>query len=239
MIPDFLRKIAAGILEILYPSHSKCFGCGNEAGCEHPYLCETCKRMLVPNDVIAGRDEWRRRGIESISFVYYYGKPIKGLIHAFKFSGIKEIGAWMAEDMANLFERRCYRAYDMIVPVPLHPARLYERGFNQAEILARVLSENIGIPVETKVVKRVRRTKQQAKLNRNKRLKNLQNAFVVKGDVRGKNILLIDDVITTGSTICACAEALKAAGAAEIRAMSVAGTHYCHFGSRRRYRRRR
>ncbi len=236
MILGFLRKAADAFLETLYPSRAKCLSCGDETGCEHPYLCEKCRQMLKPSNIIAGRDEWRRRGIESVSFVYYYGKPIKGLIRAFKFDGIRSLGKYMAEDMTRLFEMRCNKAYDLIIPIPLHPARLYERGFNQAEVLARQLSENTGIPLAEKAVRRIRKTKQQAKLSRGKRAKNLQNAFVADGNVRGKNILLIDDVITTGSTICACAEALKAAGAAEIRAMSAAGTHYCHFGAKRRYR---
>ncbi len=236
MISFLLRRYISFLKETLYPSRAKCMGCGDETGCEHPFLCNECKTELKPANIIAGRSEWRKRGIESISFVYYYGRPIRGMIRAFKFQGIKELGKHMAEDMVHLLESRCESSYDLIIPVPLHPARLYERGFNQSEVLARLISQQTAIALNTDILRRIRRTKQQAKLSRSKRLKNLKNAFLAKGNLTGKRILLVDDVITTGSTICSCAEALKACGVAEIHAISIAGTHYCHYGSSRRYR---
>ncbi len=231
-----LRRCWTFLKEVIYPSQTKCMGCGDETGCEYPFLCSECKEMMKPSNVIAGREEWRKRGIESISFAYYYGRPIRGLIRAFKFQGIKILGEYLADDMIRLLESRCHKPYDLIIPVPLHPARLYERGFNQAEVLAQLISQHTSIPLNTNILRRTRRTKQQAKLSRSKRAKNLKNAISAQGDLTGKRILIVDDVITTGSTICSCAEALKACGAAEIRAISIAGTHYCHYGSSHRYR---
>ena len=229
------RRLTDAVLEIIYPSRAKCLGCGDESGCEHPFLCEDCLGKLTPEYVTVRREAWRKRGISSVSFVYYYGQPIRGLIRAFKFSGVRMLAKYMADDLARLIDGK---AYDMMIPIPLHPNRFHERGFNQAEVLARQIEERLHIPVNTKVLKRIRKTKQQARLSHEKRMRNLEKAFVAKSDVSGKRILLIDDVITTGNTICSCAEALKAAGAAEIHAVSVAGTHFCRSNSGKKYKRR-
>ena len=234
-----VRKLLETIAEWFFPSYARCLGCGDERGCSQPFLCDECARMLRKVNVTAGRDEWRRRGIESIAFVYYYGRPISGIIRALKFRGArilaKSTATSIAADIAELLRERFNHGYDCIIPIPLHPARLSERGYNQSELLAREVSKLCGIEVRTDIIERKRNTKQQSKLSKKERGKNLLNAFTVKGDLSGKSILLLDDVITTGNTICACAEALTAAGAKDVRAVSLAGTHYCHSGIKHTY----
>ncbi len=227
-------KWVDNVLEWLFPSYARCLGCGDETGCTQPFLCDECAGMLRKSNVTAGRSEWRKRGIESIAFVYYYGRPISGIIRALKFRGARILAKPMASsaaaDIAELLQERFQHGYDWIIPIPLHPSRLSERGYNQAQLLAEEVSKLCGIGVRTDVVKRVRNTRQQSKLTKKKRRENLLNAFKVKENLSGKSILLLDDVITTGNTVCACAEALKAAGAKEVRAIALAGTHYCHSG---------
>jgi ComF family protein len=120
-------------------------------------------------------------------------------------------------------ERLRGREFDIIVPVPLHPTRLRERGFNQAGLLAELLSARISIRSK-RVLKRIRYTTTQTALDRAERIENLHNAFRLRknADVRGLQVLLIDDVVTTGSTLSECARVLKRAGAISVYAATAA-----------------
>ncbi len=113
--------------------------------------------------------------------------------------------------------------FDVVVPVPLHPARQRERGFNQASLLAQLLSAHTSIPCKP-VLKRIRYTTTQTALDRSERMENLHNAFRLRknADVRGLRVLLIDDVLTTGSTLSECARVLKRVGARSVHAATAA-----------------
>jgi ComF family protein len=112
---------------------------------------------------------------------------------------------------------------DGLVPVPLHPTRLRERGFNQADALAETLSKRTRLPV-LRCIQRRRYTSTQTQFDRVERMQNLRNAFALRksNDVRGKHLVLLDDVLTTGSTLHECALVLRAAGAESVRAITVA-----------------
>jgi competence protein ComFC len=114
-------------------------------------------------------------------------------------------------------------SFDLIVPVPLHPARQRERGFNQASLLAESLSAETSMPCRG-VLQRIRYTTTQTALDRSERMENLHNAFRLRknADVRGLRVLLIDDVLTTGSTLSECARVLKRAGAISVHAVTAA-----------------
>ena len=112
-------------------------------------------------------------------------------------------------------------AFDQVTPVPLHWWRRWERGFNQSELLALTLQKRCGIPT-VRALRRIRRTESQAGLSNTARRKNVAAAFECRADVRGKRVLLIDDVMTTGSTAAACAAALKRAGAKRVTLLTVA-----------------
>jgi len=113
--------------------------------------------------------------------------------------------------------------FDLIVPVPLHPTRERERGFNQAGLLSELLSRQTSIRCQ-RVLERVRYTTTQTALDRSERMENLHNAFRLRknADVRGLRVLLIDDVLTTGSTLSECARVLKRAGAISVHAATAA-----------------
>ena len=226
----------AKIVEILYPTRAKCLGCGDEQGCDEPFLCETCRKMLRPADIVARREEWTERGLEYAAFAYYYERPVKGLIRAYKFQSVHMLASDMAQDLVNLIEHRQLGPFDMIIPVPLHPSRKLSRGFNQAELLARPLSKICGAELHTDVLKRRKKTKQQSKLKVKNRSINLLDAFAASRDLTGQRILLVDDVVTTGSTLCACAEALRAAGAQNVAAVTLAGSHAWRRGRKKIYR---
>jgi ComF family protein len=120
-------------------------------------------------------------------------------------------------------ERLRDREFDVIVPVPLHPARQRERGFNQASLLALALRDRVAAPIKP-LLERVRYTTTQTAFDRTERIENLHGAFRLrrKADVRGLRVLLIDDVLTTGATLSECARVLKKAGAVSVFAATAA-----------------
>lgn len=153
-----------------------------------------------------------------------YQGYLKECIHALKYRGEARIAEGLGELMAwAAWWDGGFTKIDGVVPVPLHPARQRERGYNQAELLARVVGEALGQPVIQPVV-RVRETAPQSGLSPAERRKNVDRAFEVPvpGEVRGLRLLLVDDVYTTGSTLSAASAALKRAGARECRALCAA-----------------
>jgi ComF family protein len=152
-----------------------------------------------------------------------YDPRSRGLVLAFKHAGRTQnapaFAAWMARAGADVLD-----GADLLVPVPLHWTRLVRRRFNQAALLARALSQRTGIAFEPGALARIRRTPPQGDLTRAQRRANVRGAFRARRGVRlrGKTVVLIDDVMTTGATFEACARALRRAGAKEVRALALA-----------------
>ncbi len=152
---------------------------------------------------------------------FLYGPPLDGLIQQFKYGKDLHLARFFATHLAPLVTNR---TIDLIVPMPLHPARLRERGFNQAVEIARPLARELGMPILLDAAKRVRNTPAQAGLAHDARLKNIQGAFSCDARVAGKRIALLDDVMTTGASLNELARAVWAAGAIEVEAWVVART---------------
>jgi len=166
--------------------------------------------------------------IDSV-FLFEQDHRVRAAIHLLKYSGAERIaemfGIFIAKKIVN---DEKFSMSDIIIPVPLHPARRRERGYNQSELIANSTSRGLGIPIECRLLERTRQTQTQTLFDAEGRKKNIADAFSVKesfvGAAKGKNILLIDDVITTGSTVKECARVLKENGAAEVYAASAAIT---------------
>lgn len=150
---------------------------------------------------------------------------VREMIHRLKYGGeiwlAVPLARWMLDGLSD--PRLAGGRIEALVPVPLHPVRLREREFNQSALLASELSRLSGIPV-IHALRRRRPTVTQTKLDRKHRRQNLRDAFVLSknADVTNLNLLLVDDVLTTGSTLDACALALRAAGAGRVRALTAA-----------------
>ncbi|MBP9732289.1 MAG: ComF family protein [Candidatus Magasanikbacteria bacterium] len=147
------------------------------------------------------------------------------IIHLYKYDYIEGLEFTLQFLISRFLETYQFSSVDYIVPVPLHKKRYVERGFNQSERIARILSAETGIAC-IEPLKRITNTLKQATLDRSHREVNVLNAFVVQKDcveiISGKNIVLVDDVYTTGSTLRECASALKTAGVQEISGWSIA-----------------
>ena len=173
--------------------------------------CANCAHRTIHFDAAVAA--YRGRGI------------VRDIIHEFKYNRqihLRHLVArWLRAALDD--ERLLDNQFDVIVPVPLHPARQRERGFNQASLLAELLSAHTSIPCRP-LLKRIRYTTTQTALDRSERMENLHNAFRLRknADVRGLRVLLIDDVLTTGSTLSECARVLKRAGAKSVHAATAA-----------------
>jgi ComF family protein len=151
---------------------------------------------------------------------YRYTYPLDRLIQAFKFGQQLQLGPMFAQTLAE----QVREMPDVIIPMPLHPARLRERGYNQSLELARELSRRLSLPVLAEAASRLRDTAPQSSLQWRSRSKNVRKAFGCTGQVAGKHVALVDDVMTTGATLDELARTVKAAGADKVSVWVVART---------------
>ncbi len=172
---------------------------------------------LDENNPIA-RLFWGRCKIEKAAAFSFYnrGSRIRNLIHNLKYKGIKEIGYELGKIYGTVLHNSGFTSgMDIIIPVPLHQSKEKQRGFNQSEIISAGLSEAAGLPVNSKILERKIVTTTQTRKSRYERWKNVEGIFNVTDPLKisGKHILLVDDVITTGSTLESCVnELLKTEG---------------------------
>jgi competence protein ComFC len=193
-----------------------------------PPFCERCG-LPFEGDITTAFECVNCRGMElhfrSARSAVASGGVVRKTIHGYKY----QHALWFEPFLAGLLVRAAVpeldkENWDLIVPVPLHPARKREREFNQAERLANRLGEATRIPVKTNLLRRVASTRTQTRLTRQERMDNVRNAFAMQRlqSLHGVNILLVDDVFTTGATTNACARVLRAAGAGDVCVWTVA-----------------
>ena len=154
--------------------------------------------------------------------IFVYDSSMRRSVTRYKYYGCREYGDFYAKAM-SIFGKKYLERWkpDLIVPVPLHPRKKRMRGFNQAAYLAERLSELTGIPWEEHLVKKIRSTRSQKKLNAIQRRQNLKNAYRVTGKIPGFSVLVVDDVYTTGSTADAMAMCLLEAGAEKVYFLTI------------------
>jgi ComF family protein len=182
-----------------------------------PPLCAACEQpvpMLTAFCTACAATLERARP-ESPSLVapFFYGGALARALARFKYEGHPELARPLSAAIVRAIPAAL--SVDLVVPVPLHPARLAARGYNQATLLARPVARALGVPLAAAAMERTRDTSQQALLDRQARLANLTGAFVVAepGRLAGRRVLLVDDVRTTGATLRACERVLRSEGA--------------------------
>ncbi|MBI5208343.1 MAG: ComF family protein [Elusimicrobia bacterium] len=229
-----LPALGKALLRLVFPQ--TCAHCQEDLpGSRTDPLCEACAKLLAPAEppfcsrcgdrVGASRTHCRpcSKRLFACGLIrpaFYYGGAAASLVHAFKYRGRGDAARFCGRRMAEGLGRSPeLRGFDRVVPVPLHPSRLRERGYNQALLLAEEVASASGKPVSDLLVRRVA-TKPQWNLARGQRSANLAGAFMARdGLPAGAKVLLIDDVCTTSATLEECAKALKAAGAASVHAL--------------------
>jgi len=160
--------------------------------------------------------------LDGIRSVAHHEGVLRDIIHRFKYRNLRALAEPLGELLASYVLEHPLPA-DVLVPVPLHPARLADRGYNQSALLARELGRRLDLPVVENSLLRVRHTRQQVGLNAEERRRNVTGAFACCDDrLAGRRVLLIDDVYTTGATLNACGEALMAAGVASAWGLTLA-----------------
>lgn len=151
-----------------------------------------------------------------------YAYPVDRLVQALKFHGRLAIASFFADALASLVEPA--DVVDVVIPMPLHPSRLTERGFNQAAEIARHLTRRLGTRLAFQGASRIRRTLPQANLPLDERSRNVRGAFACTLDLTDARVAVVDDVMTTGATLGELAKVLKRAGAARVENWVVART---------------
>ncbi len=192
-----------------YVEEPRCFKCGKRLQREEDEYCHDC----------SSRPHFYTRG-----FGLYEYESVRKSLYRFKYDGRQEYAESYGEDLVNHLRQEilAMRA-DALVPVPLHRARLRERGYNQAEVLARAIGKRLSIRVDSDLIIRQKSTIPQKKLDNSERQNNVKNAFIInKNDVKYNNIIVVDDIYTTGSTIDAVARILLRAGAAQVYFLTLA-----------------
>ena len=191
----------------------------------NPWACVRCGLPLPAGDAGRACGRCLRRPPPQSGCVvpFVYADPVDRLLTALKFGGDLAAGRLLGELLVDALGHGALRAQtDLLVPLPLHRQRLRDRGYNQVQELLRPLAAHWRLPQRHDLLRRQRATAPQSDLNAGQRRKNLRGAFAVVGDVRGARVLLVDDVITTGTTVAEAARLLQAAGAAEVRVLAVA-----------------
>jgi len=206
-----------------------CPGCNKKLLTDDNPVCIECLSSILVADEIRLEDEYDRNFSSSkvikdfySRFVFETDKTLQSVIHALKYQKKFKLGMFLGEILSEGIKTRNWQ-FNLIVPVPIHPLKKVERGYNQSDYIVKGLSKSLKIPYSTKLIKRTRHTESQTKLKMKERAQNVADAFDVRNTKKiiGKNILLVDDIITTGATIQECGRALVNGGAKTVYACSV------------------
>ncbi len=207
-----LNKIGSFLLELLFPS--RCPWCEEVLAFAPACACEKelLASCLSQNKIMHGQVPY----VDAMWACYGYGPPVSEVCHRFKYEGQKNLAAPLGKLMAQwLQNEKTAIGVDVVVAVPLSKKAERRRGFNQSECLVQELCKNTGLKSQTQWLKKTRDTRQQRTLPQELRRENVKGVFAVsqEADFYGKTVMIIDDVLTTGSTLSECAKVIKEAGA--------------------------
>lgn len=227
-----LARVGQALLDVLFPPRCAacgaygsflCQGCRAELPRARPPRCPVCWQAQA-QEVRCPRCRGERPAFAGARSPYLYQGPAREVVHALKYSYLSALARPMAALMVDYLGEEEPIEADLLVPVPLHGRRRRLRGYNQSALLARELGRICGLPVDERALLRRRDTSPQARsADAEARRHNVADAFRAEpARVEGRRILVIDDVMTTGATLDACAHALREAGAASVWALTFA-----------------
>lgn len=192
------------------------------------YLCQECKQKIANSNIYFNQLDFYQNEdtfIDEHFYLFSYTEPIREKILQYKF----EDKAYLSNTIYEFFmnNEKLYgflKKYDIIIPIPISLSRKRERGYNQSELLARKVSKMAGISIEMQVLKKAKNNQPQSSLNKEQRRENVKNVYKVQNElkIQNKEILLLDDIYTTGSTANECARVLKVAGSQTVGILTIA-----------------
>ncbi|MCS6882158.1 MAG: phosphoribosyltransferase family protein [Oscillochloridaceae bacterium] len=207
LLVDWLERA----LGFIFPD--RCAGCGHTGA----LLCAACRAAARP----ACEEQPPPPGLDAVVVAWRYEGSVRQAVHALKYRRQRRVARALADALAATINERPHG--DALIPVPLHPRRLAERGFNQSAELARHLARRWDVPLLAGGLVRQRDTGHQARLGRRERQSNVAGAFAWHAPAPPPlHVILVDDVLTTGATLGACAAALRAAGSRQVVALTLA-----------------
>ncbi len=218
---------------LIYPRI--CSACDASLLKHEEILCTFCQHQLPKTNYHHDSDNplfrvfWGRIPIAHAAALYFFkkGGKVQHVIHQLKYNGIEETGTYLGESYGHdLLQSAFFKDVEVVIPVPLHKRKLRKRGYNQSELIAIGLSKAMQIPCDTKTLIRTTASKTQTKKSRFKRWENVKEIFTITNHehLQGKHILLVDDVITTGATIEACARQLLTISGVKVSVVALACT---------------
>lgn len=228
MLAHYLKDF----FNLFYPD--LCSACGRALSTGEKHLCSVCLWRLPKTNFHLQEDNpvfrrfWGKTNVASASsFVFFdKGEKVQQILHSLKYQSNTELGIFLGELYGkDLKTSHVFSSCDAIVPVPLHPKKIRTRGYNQSDLIADGLSKAMGIPVHKKFLVRTVATSTQTRKSRYARFENVENVFQLNGEkTNAKHFLLVDDIITTGSTLEACASCLNQIEGAKVSIATIACT---------------
>lgn len=222
-----LSVSTVNILDFFFPK--RCVGCGKigKYFCDfctekiryiqvHECICPMCGRSAI--DGVTHPGCRTRYGLDGLTSFFRYDGPVRKAIKALKYRRISDL----ASEFVSLIPPQKFHGFSL-VPIPLHPVRLKYRGFNQAEVLGKIFAARLNVCLQTEVLRRIKMTDPQVDMKTRKdRLGNMKDVFCAVNTIQNKDIILFDDVFTTGATMRSATHALKRAGAKRVWAVTMA-----------------
>ena len=205
------------LLMFLFPVN--CLICNKKLPSRSDVLCLTCEFKMPRTGYLDTKDNpvsqlfWGRVSVETGTSLLKFekGSVYQTILHDLKYRGNRKAGKYLGRLLGQEIKETCFINCDHIIPVPIHPRRLRKRGYNQSEIIAQGVSEVLGIPVLSTLLRRIHHHQSQTTMGRLERFENVRKNFRLSNkptDLNGKKCLLIDDVVTTGATLEACSKVL-------------------------------
>ncbi|SMB82822.1 phosphoribosyltransferase [Hymenobacter roseosalivarius DSM 11622] len=228
-----IRTALADFVSLIFPR--VCLACEEPLACGEDHICTGCRAQfpytdyhkLPSSENPLARKFWGKLPVRySLSYLRFLRRGrVQHLLHQLKYQGQQDVGRvlgrWYGAELADY---SLGTEFDLIVPVPLHPRKLAKRGFNQSDTFAEGLSVSLQVPWSATALRRTEHTDSQTQKNRAERWQNVAEVFEVAqaAEVLNKRVLIVDDVLTTGATLEACAAALLAAGCSEVSIATIA-----------------
>lgn len=204
-----LHQLWSGFKDIIYPPF--CLVCNKKLSQGKQVVCGQCWDKLIPTHLGNWQNEvTHKEGLDYVLTGWFFDEVFQNIIHSLKYKEMRIVAKELGLRLGKMFLTELqYLKLDVVIPVPLHPAKLRSRGFNQSDLIGKSLAKVIGVPYDLKILKRTKNTQSQTTLGIGDRKLNVSEAFSVSSSPPYKRYLIVDDVLTTGATLAGCAFALR------------------------------